>query len=455
MTTRRTFLRAAVGLGVGVALAGGARETNAQVAPGWLARLGEPAARLDDQPLEENNMRLLAVHDLNGYGLMGEGIAIQQLSNGRRIGYFANESGPMGMSVVDVTNPRNPGVLLQVPAENDHTRFNSLSMSGDLLAVARQTVDPGQNLAGLAVYDASDPEHLREISFFDTSGPFSRGVHFVWFVDGRYAWLSTGMPDFRPTNQNDDQLLVIVDLQDPENPVEAGRWWLPGMAAGEPPLRRLPRDSGYRMHNANVLPSSPNRAYLGWIDGGYVILDTSDIQHPRLISNLDPYLGGQGNGFAHTLVPHLGRGLLVGSEEAVTDHCEDHPKNIYTIDVADESNPTLIASVPLPDPNAYCGRGGRFGAHNLHENHEQPTARELHNVLVGSFFNGGVRMYDFSEPAHPKEIAAYVPDKPPNSRTTAIQINDVFVDNNGVCYAGDRLGGGLYILEYTGSVPLA
>jgi hypothetical protein len=354
-----------------------------------------------------------------------------------------------------VTYPRNPCVLLQVTAENDHTRFNSLSMSGDLLAVARQTVDPGQNLAGLAVYDASDPEHLRQLSFFDTSGPFSRGAHFVWFVDGRYAWLSTGMPDFRPANQNDDQLLVIVDLQDPENPVEAGRWWLPGMAAGEPPLRRLPRDSGYRMHNANVLPSRPDRAYLGWIDGGYVVLDTSDIEHPRLISNLDPYLGGQGNGFAHTLVPHLGRGLLVGSEEAVTDHCEDHPKNIYTIDVADESNPTLIGSVPLPDPNAYCGRGGRFGSHNVHENHEQPTARELHNVVVGSFFNGGVRMYDISEPADPKEIAAYVPDKPPNSRTTAIQINDVFVDNNGVVYAGDRLGGGLYILEYTGSVPLA
>src|SRR5919199_3008496 len=112
MTTRRTFLRAAVGLGVGVALAGTGRETSAQVAPAWLARLGEPAARLDDQPLEANNLRLLAVHDLNGYGLMGEGIAIQQLSDGRRIGYFANESGPMAMGVVDVTNPRNPGVLL-------------------------------------------------------------------------------------------------------------------------------------------------------------------------------------------------------------------------------------------------------------------------------------------------------------------------------------------------------
>jgi hypothetical protein len=452
MTTRRGFLRSAATLSAGVAVL--SSTTSVGAAPALLARLGEPAARFDDQPLEANNMRLLAAHDLNGFGLMGEGIAIQQMPSGQRVGYFANESGPMGMSVLDVTNPRNPGVLAQIPAENDHTRFNSLSMSGNILAVARQTVDPGQNVAGMVVYDASDPEHLRQLSLFDASGPYSRGAHFVWFVDGRYAWLSTGMPDFKPANSNDDQILVIVDLQDPENPVEAGRWWMPGMADGEPPLQRLPRDSGYRMHNANVLPSIPDRAYLGWIDGGYIILDTSDIENPKMVANLDPYLNGQGNGFAHTLVPHLGRNLLVGSEEAVTDACEDHPKNVYTIDLSDETNPRIVASVPLPDSTAYCGRGGRFGSHNVHENHEQATARELHNTVVGSFFNGGVRLYDITEPSRPREIASYVPNKPPNSRSTAIQINDVFVDEKGTIYAGDRLGGGVYLLEYTGSTPL-
>jgi hypothetical protein len=48
-----------------------------------------------------------------------------------------------------------------------------------------------------------------------------------------------------------------------------------------------------------------------------------------------------------------------------------------------------------------------------------------------------------------------VPNKPPTSRSTAIQINDVFVDEKGTLYAGDRLGGGVYLLEYTGSTPLA
>ena len=35
-----------------------------------------------------------------------------------------------------------------------------------------------------------------------------------------------------------------------------------------------------------------------------------------------------------------------------------------------------------------------------------------------------------------------------------IQINDVYIDENGLIYANDRFAGGLYIIRYTGSVPL-
>jgi hypothetical protein len=429
------------------------RSTSAAgAAPAW--RAAPRRSALDDEPpLEASNLRLLSHHDLNGAGNMGEGIAIQQLATGRRIGYFANESGPIGMSVVDVTNPRDPGVLAQIPAENDHTRFNSLSMSGDILVVARQTAEPGQDVAGMVVYDASDPENLQQLAFFDTSGPFSRGCHFVWFVDGRYAFLSTGMPDFQPADAKDDQFLVIVDLADPTDPREVGRWWLPGMQMGEPPLDRLPMDSGYRLHNVNVLPSQPDRAYCGWIDGGLVILDISDLASPQLVARWDPYPPQPG--YAHTAVPHLERGLLTLSEEAVTDGCQDAPKNIWVINLADESNPVPLSTVPQPDPAGFCGRGGRFGAHNQHENHEQPTARELHNVVIGSFFNAGVRLYDIRNPYRPEEIAAYVPARPARSRVPAVQINDVYVDEHGVIYALERFGGGIYLLEYTGSVPLA
>ena len=51
------------------------------------------------------------------------------------------------------------------------------------------------------VYDVADPAHPKQLSHFDTSGPHSRGVHYLWFTDGHWAYLSTGAKDFTPHNQ--------------------------------------------------------------------------------------------------------------------------------------------------------------------------------------------------------------------------------------------------------------
>jgi hypothetical protein len=409
----------------------------------------------DDPTLEIHNMRLLGWHNLNGAnggGRMGEGIAIQQLGS-RRIGYFATESGPIGLDVVDVTDPREMGILAQISAENDHVRFNSLSLSGNILVVARQTQQPGQQPAGVAVYDASDPEHLRQLSFFDTSGPYSRGCHFVWFVDGRYMHLATGMPDFKPTHQKDDQLYVIVDLQDPEHPVEVGRWWLPGMKDGEKPLPRHPRfDSGHRMHNVAILPSHPDRAYVAWLDSGVTILDTSDLAQPRLISQWNPH--PPQTGFSHTAVPIFSRKLMVVSEEALKQDCSDYPKLVWLVDFSVEENMVPQGTAYVSNMDSYLTRGGRFGAHNLHENHEQPTCLQLENTAVGTFFNGGLRVFDIRNPLRVEELAYFVPKKPADSPLPTGQINDCFVDERNVIYALERMSGGIYTLEYTGDLPL-
>jgi hypothetical protein len=447
--TRREMIKGIGGLAGAVAL-GGIDCTTSQAPAGQTP--GIPAG--DDVTLEAKGMRLLGANDLGGHGAMGEGIALQKLKDGRRIAYLANEPNGAGMSIVDVTDPKKPQVLKYVQAENGDARFNSLSMTGDVLVVARQTTRIGQVPAGIIVYDASKPEELRQLSYFSTAGPFSRGCHFVWFVDGRYAHLSTGMPDFKPANPNDDQIYVIVDLKDPEHPIEAGRWWLPGMMDGEKPLRRLKAlDSGNRMHNANVLPSRPDRAYVGWIDGGATILEISDKKHPRMVAWWQP--SPPATGFTHTAVPHLGRGLMVVSHEAVADDCQDAPKQIWVLDIREESNPLPMSVLPLVGSEDYCKRGGRYGAHNMHENHEQPTAKELHNTVVGSFFNGGVRVFDLSDPQRPNEIAYWVPKVHPKSNLKTAQINDVFVDDRGYIYAVDRTAGGLFILEYTGSKPLS
>ena len=405
-------------------------------------------AELVGLTLESRNVRLVGANSINGAGRMGEGIAIHKHS-GRRYAYLAHESGDIGLSILDVTDPANPGVVGQMAAENGHVRFNSLSLSGNILTVARQTQKVGQQPAGLAVYDVSDPERPRPLSFFDTSGPHSRGCHFAWNVDGRYAHLSTGMPDFRPSHPNDDQFYVIVELLDPEHPVEAGRWWLPGMKDGEQPLPRHPKiDSGHRMHNSNVLPSRPGRAYVGWLDSGATILDISDLAPPRLISQWNPappYMG-----FTHTVSPILSRGLAVVSEESVRNEAADWPKLTWLLNIAEEANPVPLGVCPLPDPAGYAARGGRYGSHNLYEDHEQDTCARLQNTTVGAFFNGGVRIFDLRNPLRMEELGYFIPTQPVNSNLTAAQINDVFVDETGLIYAVERISGGLYILEYTG-----
>ncbi len=49
-----------------------------------------------------------------------------------------------------------------------------------------------------------------------------------------------------------------------------------------PPPPRLPPqfETGIRAHNTNVFPQRPDRAYIGYVDGGAVILDIADKAHP-------------------------------------------------------------------------------------------------------------------------------------------------------------------------------
>ena len=101
----------------------------------------------------------------------------------------------------------------------------------------------------------------------------------------------------------------------------------------------------------------------------------------------------------------------------------------------------------MPPLDAFAPQGGRFGAHNLHENRPAPGSWVSETIIVGSFFNGGVRAYDISDPFRPEEVAYYVPPAPRRSPANAIQLNDVFVDERGVVYSVDRISGGLYLFE--------
>lgn len=431
------------GIAVGLAVASTANPAPAQTADALAAA-------------EASNMEIIGRSDLNGAGKGGEGLALNQYADGKRVLFLAHESAPMCFSVIDVTRPEAPTVITQIPVEADFVRCNSLGLAGNTLIVAHQTEKPGQQYAGIDVYDVRDPAHPQKLSHFDTSGPHSRGVHYLWFTDGRYAYLSTGAKDFDPHNQKDDQFLMIVDVSDPKNPHETGRWWLPGTRQGDtapPPPRVADDDAGMRLHTPMVPADKPDRLYAGWIDGGWVILDISDKAHPKLVSRRS--WQSMDEGFAHTVVAIPSRGLAIQSEEAIGNKCSDWPKRDWVWDLANEKHPVLLAPLPpAHNQDALCQTGGRFGAHNIDMNRPHPNSLTLNNAVVGSFFNGGVRVYSISDPARPAEIGYLIPKAPPGNPSHTIQINDVYVDEHGLIYANDRFTGGLYIIKYTGSVPL-
>ena len=233
-------------------------------------------------------MELVGHHDLGGVGKGGEGLALKQYADGRRVLFLAHESGPACLSVLDVTKPDAPTMIVQIKVEAAFVRCNSLSLSGDTLIVAHQTETVGQPYAGFDTYNVADPQKLEKISHFDLSGPQSRGTHFVWFTDGAYAYLSTGAKDFKPRNPKDDQFLMIVDMKDPRQPREVGRWWMPGTREGDaaqsPTRMDGALDAGMRMHSLTISADNPSRAYVGWIDGGWMIFDISDKTRPKVVS---------------------------------------------------------------------------------------------------------------------------------------------------------------------------
>ncbi|MCX7261952.1 MAG: hypothetical protein NTX67_04070, partial [Burkholderiales bacterium] len=90
-----------------------------------------------DQPMSLN-MKLISHNELQGFGGMGEGVAMQMADDGRRILWLAHESAPKNFTGVDVTDPKNPKVIVQTELPHMKMRSNSLDVVGNIMVVANQ-----------------------------------------------------------------------------------------------------------------------------------------------------------------------------------------------------------------------------------------------------------------------------------------------------------------------------
>lgn len=345
-----------------------------------------------------------------------------------RYAYVGHMDPPAGTSIVDVSDPRRPRLVshLTVPP---FMHSHKVRVREDLMLVNSEDLrKPHPEFTpGLKIYDISDKANPREIAFHRTGG---RGVH-RFDVDDRYAYLSTGMEGYA------DYIVQVVDLADPARPREVSRWWLPGQwtAGGEP---RGPEIDGHYCHHPLRLG---DRLYTGYWHAGFVILDVSDLAHPRLVSHLDwspPYPCP-----THTALPIpqtlRGRRWLVVTDEEVHLRLAPRPNAfLWMVDITDETNPVPVATWRVPHDKPFDPQNW-FGAH-------QPQEQVYDNRVFVTWFTAGLRVLDIGDPYAPTEIGYYLPHAGPGQRR--IHSNDVFLNRDGLVYLIDRFNG-LDILEWT------
>lgn len=384
------------------------------------------------------NLRIIGHTDLDGHGdcmhvEVRDGIAYVGHMGGDRV----------GTSVVDVSDPRRPRLIRQLLTP-EGTHSHKVQVWGDLLLVNSEQnfhePDARSWEAGLKVYDISDRTNPVQIAFFPTPG---KGVHRMTFTQPPLAYLSGSDEGYT------DQFLIVADLSDPAHPVEAGRWWVPGMRSGAGETPTWPEHRRVAHHHSIV---RGDRAYSTWWDDGLYILDVSDPAAITPVSHLR--LPEEESSCTHTALPLPGRDVVVLVDEAmsptgphgrmngISQASRDAPKHIRVIDIADETAPRELAKFPVPDAS-FRQRAGRFGPHNVHE--MGPDTFQSDRLVHATYFNAGLRVYDLRDPAHPVEVASLVP--PPAPGADVIQMNDLTVTPDGTIYATDRNGGGLYIVE--------
>jgi hypothetical protein len=298
---------------------------------------------------------------------------------------------------------------------------------------------------GVIIWDLSEPTEPRQLGQFRTGGT---GTHRNYYAGGQYVHLAAGMAGYS------GNIYVIVDIGNPTRPFEAGRWWVPGqhVAGGETPV-------------ADVSVHGPphvvgNLVYLPYGSAGMFILDISDVSRPKEVGRLGftpPFLSRIG---VHTVLPLTGRGIAEVNSESIAEDCREPLNHASLVDISNPSQPVLLSLLPLPVPPAdvpytdFCGKGGRFGPHNVNQHLANPFVEQREDRIYLTYFTAGLRIYDIRNARQPCEIAFFLPPEPTRrygtlpARVLTSQTEDVLVDTRGYIYITDK-NEGLWILRCT------
>ena len=438
------------------------------------------------------NIEVVGYDDLN----KKSGFQMAMYKSGSKYYLYTASFRDNGWNIVDVTNPSKPrnvkwieGPWLDGMKDGQSTPKIQIGSNGIMVTAHGGTMkelhgtEPGLPFwGGVMIWDLKDdPENPRLLSKFECKG--GAGAHRFFYNGGRYIYVTGNCEGYNGF------ILRIVDIEDPTQPKEVGRWWV------DEQFMNNQHTAAARYGSAEAL-SAPflhacveknDTVYCAYANKGFIMLDVIDKSNPQLIGTLplNPTFGGGAAGApVHSVRPLGDRPYVVVSTEGeraryfaneTTDglfkKIKTQPMNMLGIaEITDPTHPNLISVFPYPEvPEGYThgsnfnivdGVRIPFGPHNVFDAFGQPWLENRDDRVYCCYFNAGLRIYDVSDPFGPTEIAYFLPADPKgedwfnNEDGTLLPgpkvaiTEDVVVDDRGFIYV-DAYQDGLYILKCT------
>jgi hypothetical protein len=361
------------------------------------------------------------------------------------------------------------------------------------------------------IYDVTDPAHPQ---FLHTVIDHLTATHKNWWeCDTGIAYIVAGASSgVNADGWNTNQHIKVYDLSDPTHPVYIRDIGLVGQNPGSSVVTATSGVHGpISIHNNPVTDEPVNRIYIPYgtssngvfqivdrlkvlpnantsagqpMGGSWVKSGTNDVApsdadlQALLVGSMDmtPTEG------AHTSFPMFGiplkhyqgfassttRDLVALISEETDNHCSGAPHFGYLVDTTRaigagaaspaEKHPMVISTMQVCEDSAkpdFCTRGTRFLNHSTNESFYAPYYGKL---LFIANFDAGLRVWDIRDPYHPEEVAHFIPPLNANIIPTKfngqlfydISTDNAEVDDNGLIYIVDRVGGGADILQLNG-----
>ena len=231
------------------------------------------------------------------------------------VGSWSGRCAGTGVKIVDASRPAHPELVSIAgshPGES-HEDMDILRIGGRVVMGVGVQVCGDRGRAGLLLLDVTDPSDPQRLSFFPTPGG---GVHELDLVarrDGQVlALLAVPFVEFDNTYFGADAggEFRIVDISDPEDPVEVSNWGviadssLPIPAGNDEfssSFQGLGLFAAFYAHSARAADRGMT-AYVSYWDAGILKFDISDPGDPQLVARTAYPLPADGD--AHSLTTY-------------------------------------------------------------------------------------------------------------------------------------------------------